>query len=208
MNDPIIVSYYTKRSCYEKEAKELADSLKNLQLDYEIDEIDDLGTWNKNCCHKPEFLYEKLIKYQRPIVWIDSDSRILKKPSLFYSATFDLALRIRPSFETNDSNKISSGTLYFAYTPLVLEFLRDWQAECLHQNQKTIEVSDQDCLKTTLFKYFNKLKIYSLPISYCKIFDHPEDKSFDDVIVHFQASRFYKKIIDHQLADFPFLEAT
>ena len=58
--NPLIVSYYTAGTGYEVEVQNLIASCRKLDLQADIVPIPSRGSWDKNCCYKPEFLLEKL----------------------------------------------------------------------------------------------------------------------------------------------------
>ncbi|HAB98582.1 MAG TPA: hypothetical protein DCE71_02020, partial [Parachlamydiales bacterium] len=58
MNTPLIISFYTQNTIYEKEVEDLEASCQSLELAYYIEGRKDLGTWEENCCQKPLFILE------------------------------------------------------------------------------------------------------------------------------------------------------
>lgn len=186
----IVVSFYTKNTSYEKEAEGLIASCERLSLPYDIEAIDSLGTWDKNCCQKPSFLLRKLQKHKQPIVWVDADAVILKKPTLFDNLEYDIAAMVVEELPMDDDSKILSGTLYCNNTPQVHTFLQSWHDECqrLLKEAKGSVVWDQAALRNALTNA-KDLSLASLPPSYAAIFDCYADLD-NAVIVHCQASRY------------------
>ena len=89
---PLIVSFYTPDGDYPAHARQLtADCLKH-GLEHCIVQKPSLKSWLGNCRVKPQFIKEMLLKHQRPILWIDVDSRILRPHTELNDPTWDIAL--------------------------------------------------------------------------------------------------------------------
>jgi hypothetical protein len=185
---PIIVSYYTKNSLYEKQVEDLVRSCEELQLEYDITGIASLGSWSANCCFKPTFLLQKLLQYRRPIVWTDADSVMMKRPELLGTLRCDLAVHVRELLPVSDRGKVLSGTVFINYSSLAKRLLKMWILECQRQG------IDQEALRDVLFHYPHGASVEHLPASYCHIFDKGDNP--DAVFVHYQASRMEK---DHEV---------
>lgn len=198
---PIIVSYYTRNTGYQEEVKNLIASCEKIGLFYDIVGIESQGTWNKNCCYKPQFLLKKLQEYQRPIVWIDADAIFLKKPLLFETLTCDIALRIYDDLPIEHPSKIITGTVYLQNHPNVYKLLKVWDIECQKMLQKNTEIWDQVALKSALLQG-PLLNLLSLPDSYCFIYDKSLSPKEEAVILHYQASRLFKKVINKEVSPF------
>ncbi|MBS0624884.1 MAG: hypothetical protein JSS32_02400 [Verrucomicrobia bacterium] len=200
---PVIISYFTRGTLYEKDAADLQASCDRLGLESSIDGIDSFGSWDSHCCFKPGFILRKLKKLKKPVVWIDADALVIKSPDLFDSLTCDLAVRIDPEREPSDFSKVRTGTVFVNYTKAGMDLVKDWGEICqeaLKSKPKGHEVWDQICLKA-LIQQGTQAKIESLPNSYCAIFDAQEDQE-NPVIVHYAASRLYKKFINGEVASF------
>ena len=63
MNKFIVVAYYTDDEIYSRHSINLVKSLQTFNLEYEIECIKSLGTWQKNTHYKPEFTLKMLKKY-------------------------------------------------------------------------------------------------------------------------------------------------
>ncbi len=202
--DPLIVSYCTKDSLYEEEIKDLILSCASLKLEYSIESIVSLGSWEKNCCYKPKYILEKLITHKKPLLWVDADAIIVKKPIIDNFLNYDFGFRFKYD-ENKNKKSIRSGTIFINYTPESINFLKTWDIECqkqLNDQNKVHEVWDERCLYKLIREDKFKITFYELPISYCKIFDKFNDKVDDEeiYILQFQASRLYKSFINNNTA--------
>ena len=197
----IFVSFYTQNSGYEEEVKNLIVSCEKFGLSFDIIPIVSKGTWEKNCAYKPRFLLEMLKKHKKPLVWIDADAVILKNPVLFNTLTCDIGIRLFKNLPLSHCSKILSGTIYINNTQNSSLFLELWDEEIqtLFKNKKEGKW-DQIALKNAILKKIGKLDFFSLPSSYAAIYDKPCHKNA--VILHYQASRLYKKTINKELIPF------
>jgi len=79
--DWIVVCYYTDDN-YLKEADRLVRSLKKFNVEYVLRKREHLDSWLKNCHQKPKFLREMFEELQRPLLYMDADSEMMKYPYL------------------------------------------------------------------------------------------------------------------------------
>jgi len=182
---PVITSFYTKGNGYEKQAQFLIDTIRRFNFDYDIQGIEDRGSWRKNVYYKPIFIKKMLNKYpNRSIVFVDADAKIRKNPVLFNNYDCDLAFHLRGGKE------LLSGTLYFGNTKGSHFIVDKW----IEQDEKyTNTHMPQRNLAAVFNKNKDKIKWKTLPVEYCMIFDSRSRHSRNPVIEHFQFSRKYKE---------------
>jgi hypothetical protein len=185
MSCPLIVSFYTRDTIYEKEVEDLILSCRGLNLEAHIEPRADLGSWEKNCCQKPEFILECLNRFKRPILWVDADAMILQRPSLSYDG-FDLAIH----FNDFEKRIVRSGTIYAAPTAAAKRLMSRWHRACLQtfDRLKDLPYGDQGQLPKLLLSA-KSLKVAKLPVEYVQIFDRDPIPIERAVILHSQASR-------------------
>jgi len=180
-----VVSYYTRNTGYEAEAKHLIESLERFNLPYEIEVIDSLGSWRKNTQYKAIFIRKMMAKHDENVVFLDADSVVRKYPELFDTIEADFAVHYYRG------KQLASGTMYFANCPIVEALVDSW-IEANKQNPNTL---DQQTLQDLLKNGWKNLQVLVLPPEYCKIFDLMADIK-DPVIEHFQASRRLKEEVN------------
>jgi len=187
-----VVGYFTSGTLYEEKSRSLIESLEKFGLSYYIEGVTDLGSWHKNTAYKPTFLKRMHENFKpNPIVYVDCDARFLEYPDLFdkLSTQVDVDIAVH-NFDRSCYRKsahgfeILSGTIYLACNNRVKEILEAWEIEC----SKHPEVWDQKSLEKVLNGNFTPL-----PYEYCTIFDRLRD-GLIPVIVHYQASREYKRL--------------
>lgn len=130
----IAASFFTPNGKYPELGRRLSVSLDRFGLINKILPISDQGSWQKGNAAKPQFIWDMLIEFRRPILWIDVDCELLKLPHLLWGGTHDFACynwRADPE-NANDlpvepENMLSSGgVFYFGYTAPALELLQRW----------------------------------------------------------------------------------
>jgi hypothetical protein len=188
----VFCSFVSKNSPYIQILEEhLLPSLKKFNLKYDIDYIENKGSWMNNIQYKPEFLKKMLLKHKCPIISLDADAIIEQNPNLFeYLQDYDIAAHYldwkKWYKKTYDKKELLGGTLYLNYNEKVLALLDKWI-----EKQK-IGGWPQKNLQELLLNNF-KFNIYELPVTYCFINSHkfPELRK-QAVIVHYQKSRQYR----------------
>ena len=193
-NNFIIVSYYTP-SYKEVADKYLLDSLTNIDVQYAVIGIGDLGNWYDNTAYKPTFALEMLDAHpDKDIVIVDCDARIETYPELFDNIPEEYLFAAHyldhdTWYHNNSRQKeFLSGTLFIRNCEKSRIIIEKWKFGCLMNNRNWEQYILQQIIEN------ESVPVYHLPISYCYIDSLPNgDKPFikcDDVVVrHFQYSR-------------------
>ena len=201
--NPVIVSFYTKNTLYEEEAQRLMASCDKLKLESHVVGIESFGSWELNCAYKPFFLLETLKKVQKPILWVDADGEVVRKP-LKKDLRGDVAAYVDEELAWTHVSKVRSGTVFINATAGGEACLRRWAEEmtAMFSNPTGEEpLIDQIALRKVL-QVPKNFKVGQLPLSYVKIFDHPGDaqKVIRPFIIHHQASRLFKTFEEKSLS--------
>ncbi len=195
----IYVSFVTKDSPYAQVVKDyLIPGLKRCNLPYDIDYMEDKGSWDKNIQCKAEFIKKMLLKHKQPIISLDADATIEQYPIIFDKLQdYDIAYhaldwaKFWKNQEGNPKREVLGGTLYFNYNETVLQFVEEWITE-----QKITKGWPQRNLQKTLEKWKDRLKIYLLSIEYVAIVkggDKVPNWIKNPVIIHHQISRKHRR---------------
>lgn len=195
-----VVSFYTKNTPYEQVANEfLLPTVKKFNLDYYVEAIEDLGSWDANTSYKSVFLLECLNKFKEPICFLDADAEIIKYPELLYNLPkdFDFAYHLlnwnghwRNNWDDTSNMHLLSGTLAIGYTDKARAVLNRFKKECPESVGKWEQRVLQDIIEST-----KELKVTLLPAEYCCVLmtDYSMPKYIKDpIIVHNQCSRKYR----------------
>ena len=114
MSCPLYVSYHTIGNGYELEAAGLVRTLKAFGLPHVVTGLarepgGGPWTWQRANLYKAEFIREMQHAYpDRPLVWIDSDARVVQRPRMFDWLACDVAAHWYRNRE------MLAGTLFFA----------------------------------------------------------------------------------------------
>ena len=92
-------TFYTN-DYYLEQTKILGVSCKKYEVPLIVTKADDRGSWVKNCAYKAYYIYDMLMTLKTDVVWLDSDSQIVKYPELFGSIKEDFAVRAEPGKKT------------------------------------------------------------------------------------------------------------
>jgi hypothetical protein len=200
---PLVVSYYTEKTLYQLEVEGLIESCKKWNLAYHIEPIESFGSWELNCAYKPFFLLSKLQEFKRPIFWVDADGVFVQEPAHLEEFSADLAVRINATCGPYHPSKVISSSIFVNATTEAALLLKQWAAECyrcLSQPDRTEEYWDQVGLRDVIFSGSHQAKVVNLPHSYNAIDGHPVDQKeiLNPVIMQYQASRRYKKLINEK----------
>lgn len=189
----ITVAFFTFNTIYEQEIKNLETSLKKLGMKYHLLGVPDLGSWVKNCAHKPKFIRQMMHEYPDfNILYVDADAIIQQKPVLFDDFDGDVGIHYRNGVE------LLSGTIFLKNTGEVQTLIEQW----INIQEYKQDVWDQKVLAEVINMAKSDrpgplanldLKIIDLPPTYTQIFDTMKNAG-KPVIEHFQASRRAKLI--------------
>lgn len=116
---------------------------------------------------KPFVIEDALIKFKRPIIWMDVDGTINQFPEILNSddiLDYDLA-----GFRSKrDSSRIHVATNWFNYNESTLNFVKSWQ-------EAAINFLDDGAFQTTLTSMKDEIKILDLPSKYFSILRHYDE---------------------------------
>jgi len=182
---PVIVSFYTKKTGYEEQVKQLRITLKRFNLENDVVGIIDKGSWHKNTYYKSLFIQRMMNKHRgRSIVYVDADAKIRMNPVLFNNFNYDFACYFHAQRQ-----ELLSGTLYFGNTKKARHLVNMWiKEDKLHPGTSM----PQKNLRTVFDREKDNLKWKALPVEYCMIYDSRNRYRVNPIVEHFQLSRKYK----------------
>lgn len=195
---PVVVGYFTEGTPYEKEIRGMEQSARFFGLTTRIYAMPNQGEWHKNCLLKPTVIQMALDEFpDKPILFLDADSRIRRYPVLFDTmkahfayCEFDWA---EVPGSTRTGKEVSSAVLYMKPTKSVHNLVENWKDaadRCISDGQ---QVFDQKILEKLLSSWRKSKGTLTeqLPMSYDQIFDSMAGLG-DPVIEQLQASRRMK----------------
>ncbi|MGV8925716.1 MAG: putative nucleotide-diphospho-sugar transferase [Ewingella sp.] len=92
MKTPVFVSFFTDNWIYPQLADQLIADCEQFGIAHDIRERTGTGEWLANTALKAGFIHEMLMKHDH-IIWIDADSRILRRPHMLLAQSEALLLR-------------------------------------------------------------------------------------------------------------------
>ena len=185
VRSPVYVSFATPE--YREELQGLSDSAEALKLPQCVSRIGSLGSWVRNAAEKARVIAAARANHPgRAVVYLDADARVMSRPSWFNRLDCDFACRRLRGVE------VLSGTLYFGPTDAATRLIDQW----IREIERTPEEWDQRCLSRAM-SLTDGVRSLDLPWTYCHIFDHRHDDERAPVIVHRQASRRLKNVVNN-----------
>lgn len=196
-NNFIVVSFYTKETGYEREATKLIEMLKRYGLDWHIEPIRNLGSWQANTYYKAEFLKKTMGRYpNQDIVWLDVDSVLHKYPVLFDTIDADLGVHFIDweRYGRGRSSELDSAVMFIKNNDKMCYLIEAW----IEENQRMISSGswEQRNLQEILTRH-TEINIVNLPAEYCKIFDLMALVK-NPVIEQMQVSRKYRAEVNKE----------
>lgn len=127
----VLVSFYTNTPYYEQAARELRRDCERLGLAHDIVPLDAVShlSWIDICRRKVPFFLQMQRKHQRPIFWLDVDSRLAQAPDFLKGTSADIAGFLRGCRYLRDFDSLSVPrffapfALYFNMTVQATRFL-------------------------------------------------------------------------------------
>jgi hypothetical protein len=185
---PIIIAYYTLGTSYEAEIDKLKQSLLQHNLEFDIEGLPNLGTWDANTKYKPNFILRMLRKHRRPVFYLDADSIMCKYPHEFFSIDPETDFGCCYFHWHGRKRELSSAVLYFSGSEISKQILFRWLEKC----RDVPKIFDQYLLQDVIENWPpHTAKFYTFPEEYDVIFDLHKGVR-DPVIKQMQASRRLK----------------
>jgi hypothetical protein len=89
---PLIISYFTPGTAYERNADLLRADCARLGLSARIEPRPARPSWVENCAQKVAFIRDMHLEEGRPLLWLDADARLRRRPDIFENLEADLAV--------------------------------------------------------------------------------------------------------------------
>jgi len=117
---PLYVAFATEGSAYVEELKELEKTLIKFKLPHHLEIVKSQGSWEANCQLKA-LLIDKMLKQNTgPVVYLDSDARVMDDPVILSQIECDLAFHLFRGVE------LLSGTLFLGNTSKCKDIVSQW----------------------------------------------------------------------------------
>ena len=125
----LLISFYSDiedRTYYSDHAKRLISECEELKNPYDIRHKESLGSYQLNCLSKPQYILNMIEELNRPVLWMDIDSKIHKPLDIFdqFEEDVDMVLATANGMLSG----IKASPLYFGNTENAKNFIREWIA--------------------------------------------------------------------------------
>lgn len=113
---------------YQETTDQLRKDVESFGLDFYSTRITN-GNYQSNINYKAQFIRKCLMKYKRPVVYMDNDLRMYKYPSKFVNVVNNNVDFMALNWNGTNRNHIfeTAGPLfYFGYTPNAFRLLNEW----------------------------------------------------------------------------------
>lgn len=132
---PLVVSYFTPNSPYEKHARRLSRSLDRFGLAHRVEARPALGSWVENCAQKARFVRDMHRETNGPILWIDADARVHRPLTEFRGLDADFAVVRREGWS------FYAGQIYFGRGEKAAALIERWCWYCARRPEVWDQVS-------------------------------------------------------------------
>ena len=185
---PLIIAYFTGDNGYAGEARNLLLTIRQFGYEYDIQEIDNFGSWLRNVMYKPIFIKKMLEKHKRSVLYLDADATIEREIDFTMFLDVDFAVPYVGNFWVNPA------TLFFRNTSGVIELIDKWiNANDRHPDASSDQINLVDVLNEANWE--KKIRILNLPKEYCSISDSI-GRADNPIVLQHQASQRLAGIVE------------
>lgn len=188
---PLIVNCHTGELLYKDGFERMKTSAEMFGYEVYGEVVECKGSWFANIASKATFLLKCAEQTDRPIVWVDADSEIIKELEFFEEVPYEFAIAWDPAFKFSS---FQSAVMYWDIrAPRTMDLLRSWEEDSV----STMEGKDQVFDQTTL--YHTWLRVKKIPITkilpqgYVKVFNHGW-RSGEDKVEYVRQHQFSRQI--------------
>lgn len=173
-----IIAYYTPN--YEQVVKPLAESCQKFELELELTQYEQRGSWEENCGIKPEFIYEMMNEHQCDLFYVDADSEFIEKPDF---SEFEGEHRLLVGCKQIHPPKweILTGAMFIPYNDMTLTMIKGWMRHCQNNPMEWDQIMLAELLNKLSHEQWEPLNDRYFGID-----------TNDCILKHHQASREHK----------------
>jgi hypothetical protein len=186
----LIVSFYTPD--YAECADRLRTSCDAMGERYWIEEVDDVGSWVKNCARKGPFVSRALEAASEPVLWVDADAELCRPLEDLRALMTGYSFGIwKDDRMRSEKSYFRSGTAYFGQTEVAHRIARDWARHC-----EAEPTTWDQALLVRAWDAFKPPGVRWLPVTFCETINRegqPNSGTEHPHILHHQASRQFRK---------------
>ena len=164
----LLISFYSDiedRTYYSDHAKRLISECEALEIPYDIRHKESLGSYQLNCLSKPQYILNMLEGLNKPVLWMDVDTKIHKKLDIFDDFGDDVDMVL--STANGMLSGIKASPLYFGNTEMARELLSVWISTTKDILENDKGVFDHEPLFGIVAEYSKKMNMKFVGPEYC-----------------------------------------
>lgn len=197
----LVINFFTE-GFYTREAFELLRSCQTHHLAYHMEQVSEKGDWLQNVNYKSQFILLMSQKFpDRPLLWLDADSRVRRRPKLLETIASPIAYHRFKGLPCD-------AVVYLAPGPRRDQFLKEW-IRLVAADPLGVKLPPELGAIGAPTQYYFERAIQNLQLphfilhkSYCWLWDYSRDRQGDStrfvynpVIEQMQANRIGKKLL-------------
>jgi len=175
----LLISFYSDiedKTYYSDNANRLRKECKDLDMQCSIQHKESLGSYQLNCLSKPQFILDMLERFNKPLLWMDVDSRLHKTPDIFDK--FDESVDMVVATANGMLSGMKASPLYFNNTDKAKEFINAWIASTKDILENNVGVFDHEPLFSLIPTFIKKMNIGYVGPEYCIWPGHTNENTY------------------------------
>jgi|TARA_Y100000034_G_scaffold136704_1_gene215044 hypothetical protein len=167
MKTPLI-SFYSdieETTYYSEHASRIIKECEELEIPYDIQKKESLGSYQLNCLSKPQYILDKMEELNCPVLWMDIDSKIHKPLDIYDD--FDESVDVIVATANGRLSGMKASPLYFGNTEKSKEFIKAWISTTKDILENGVGVFDHEPLFSLIPMFINKMNIQYVGPQYC-----------------------------------------
>ena len=175
----MLISFYSDiedKTYYSDNANRLREECKDLDIQCSIQHKESLGSYQLNCLSKPQFILDMLERFNKPLLWMDVDSRLHKTPDIFDQ--FDESVDMVVATANGMLSGMKASPLYFNNTDKAKEFINAWIASTKDILENNVGVFDHEPLFGLIPTFIKKMNIGYVGPEYCIWPGHTNENTY------------------------------
>jgi hypothetical protein len=175
----LLISFYSDiedKTYYSDNANRLRKECQDLDMQCSIQHKESLGSYQLNCLSKPQFILDMLERFNKPLLWMDVDSRLHKTPDIFDQ--FDESVDMVVATANGMLSGMKASPLYFNNTDKAKEFINAWIASTKDILENNVGVFDHEPLFGLIPTFIKKMNIGYVGPEYCIWPGHTNENTY------------------------------
>ena len=159
------------KTYYSDHAKRFIKNCRDLDIPFIVRELQSKGDYRANCLSKPKFILQMMKEINIPFVWMDIDSIIHQKLSVFDEIipNCDIGMAF-PKVPTQTDPTMSlpkASPIFVNNTASCIDFLHQWVNGVEEVKKQNVPVFDHEILVSLFLQNMKKMRVACLPKNYC-----------------------------------------